>query len=111
LFPPRSGLTKEDIFSGYSDPVELALDDLVDEKYLLSKSFRAEGSLPGQISICSKCQKKAEEEREKITQPIPGSSSAVSWFSHSPFLGLRLRLRGPFGLRSEGYVKFLKLTT
>jgi hypothetical protein len=70
-FPFGSGLTKEDIFSGYPDLVKLALDDLVDQKNLFRKILLGERFFFRQIGHSAKGQKDAEEEGEKVTDPTP----------------------------------------
>ena len=74
---------EEDILSWYSDLVELALDDPVDQKNFLRKIFLGGRFLSCQKVITAKGQKDTEKEGEKITDPTPRSSPPVWLFSHS----------------------------
>jgi hypothetical protein len=64
-------LMEEDILSRYSNPVQLALDDLVDQKNLFRKILLGERFFFRQIGHSAKGQKNAEEEGEKVTDPTP----------------------------------------
>ena len=60
---------EEDILSRYSNLVQLALDDLVDQKNLFRKILLGERFFFRQIGHSAKGQKHAEEEGEKVTDP------------------------------------------
>jgi hypothetical protein len=73
---------EEDILSRYSDLVQLALDDPVDQKNLLRKILLREGPLSYQIRVCAEGQDDTEEKGEKVAEPPPRSSSPVWLFGH-----------------------------
>jgi hypothetical protein len=89
LFPDQTslffkrGLVKENILLWNTHLMNLVLDDLMNQKNFLRKSFRTEGFLPSQVNISRDYQKRAKEEREEITYPSPRSSSPVWSFEHS----------------------------
>lgn len=60
----------EDIFFLDADLIELALNNLVDQKYFLRKILWREGFVPLQVGISAKDQKCTEKEGEKVTDPI-----------------------------------------
>ena len=68
---------KEDILFWNANLIELALDDLVNQKNFLRKILWGESFFSGQIDVSAKGQKDTEEEGEEITDPSPRSSSPV----------------------------------
>ena len=62
---------KEDIFFLDADLIELALNNLVDQKNFLRKILWREGFVSLQVGISAKGQKDTDEEGEKVTDPTP----------------------------------------
>jgi hypothetical protein len=62
---------KENIFFLNADLIELALNNLVDQKNFLRKILRREGFVLSQKEISTKGQKDTEEKGEKVTDPTP----------------------------------------
>ena len=73
---------EEDILSRYSDLVQLALDDPVDQKNFLRKIFLRKRSFSCQIRVCAEGQDDTEEKGEKVPEPSPRSPSPVRLFGH-----------------------------
>jgi hypothetical protein len=77
LFPGNASFffyrrpVREDVLLGNTGFVELALDDLADEKNFLRKFLWGKRLLPNQIGISQKGQKRPKEKREKVTHPSP----------------------------------------
>ena len=68
---------KEDILFRYANLIELALNNLVNQKNFLRKILWGESFFSCQIDGSAKGQKDTEEEREEISYPSPRSSSPV----------------------------------
>ena len=58
----RGRLMEKDVFSRYSDLVQLTLDDLVDQKNLLRKIFLKKRFFPYQVGICTEGEEAPEQE-------------------------------------------------
>jgi hypothetical protein len=74
----------KDIFSREAQLVELAADDLINDKDLLGDSllidsFRRKRFLGKEIEIPAQDEKASEEEGEHVTQPSPSSSTSSSF--------------------------------
>ena len=74
---------KKDILFLKANLIELALNNLVDQKNSFGKILWRERFFSCQIEVSAKCQKDAEEKGEEITHPPPRSPSPVWFFSHS----------------------------
>ena len=73
---------KDNIFFLDADLIELALNNLVDQRNFLQKISWGERFLSPQVDVSAQGQKGSEEEREEITHPPPRSSSPVWLFTH-----------------------------
>jgi hypothetical protein len=60
---------QEDILFLNANLIELALNNLVDQKNFLRKILWRERFFPSQITISAKGQKRTEEKGEKVTDP------------------------------------------